>query len=78
MASLYRHLRARLLKAVQAHTQVYEASDGRIGAWIGPPALLLSVIGRKSGRTGTRVNPMWARYQTQTERTLPVVVLTPD
>jgi deazaflavin-dependent oxidoreductase (nitroreductase family) len=29
-------------------------------------------------RIGTRVNPMWARYQTQTERTLPVVVLTPD
>jgi hypothetical protein len=50
MASLYRHLRARLLKAVfQAHTHVYEASDGRIGAWVGPPALLLSVTGRKSG-----------------------------
>lgn len=150
MASLYRYLRARLLKAVfHAHTNVYETSDGRIGAWIGPPllgkpALLLSVTGRNSGQTrttplvyfkdgdnyvivgsdgaarrdpqwwknlqknpqatvrvgrrqfsalaslatgaerdrlwriGIRINPMWARYQTQTKRTLPVVVLTPS
>ena len=150
MASLYRHLRARVLKTVfQAHAHAYEVSDGRIGSWIGPPilgkpALLLSVTGRKSGQlrttplvyfedggnyvivgsdgaarrdpqwwknlkenpqatvrvgrdkfpvkaslaTGaerdrlwqiaTRINPMWARYQLQTERSLPVVVLTPD
>ena len=150
MASLYRHLRARVLKSVfQAHAQLYEASDGLIGAWIGPPylgqrALLLSVTGRKSGLTrttplvyfedgsnyvivgsdgaarrdpqwwknlqenpeatvrvgrdkfnvraslatgaerdrlwqiGVRINPMWASYQTRTERLLPVVVLTPD
>jgi deazaflavin-dependent oxidoreductase (nitroreductase family) len=150
MASRYRHLRARALKAVfQAHAQLYEMSDGRIGGWIGPPylgqpALLLSVTGRKSGLTrttplvyfedgdryvvvgsdgaarrdpqwwknlqenpeatvrvgrekfaararlatgserdrlwkiGIRVNPMWARYQKQTRRLLPVVVLTPS
>ena len=150
MASRYRHLRARVLKSVfQAHAQLYEASDGLLGAWIGPPyigqrALLLSVTGRKSGLTrttplvyfkdggnyvvigsdgaarrdpqwwknlqentqatvrvgrhkfsataslaegaererlwqiGVRINPMWARYQTRTERPLPVVVLTPD
>jgi deazaflavin-dependent oxidoreductase (nitroreductase family) len=150
MASRFRHLRARALKAVfQAHTQMYEISDGRIGAWIGPlslgqPALLLSVTGRKSGQTrttalvyfedggnyivvgsdgaarrdpqwwknlqenpqatvrigrnkfsaraslatgaerdrlwqiGIGINPMWAKYQTQTERVLPVVVLTPN
>lgn len=150
MASRYRHLRARVLKSVfQAHTKLYEASDGRIGAWVGPPilgqpALLLSVTGRKSGlvrttplvyfedggnyilvgsdgaarrdpqwwknlqenpkaevrigrnrfpvtaslatgaerdrlwQIGIRKNPMWARYQSRTRRTLPVVVLTPD
>jgi deazaflavin-dependent oxidoreductase (nitroreductase family) len=55
MASRYRHLRARVLKAVfKAHAQLYEASDGRIGKWMGPmapgrPKLLLSVTGRKSG-----------------------------
>jgi len=59
MASRYRHLRARLLKAVfKAHAQLYEASDGRIGQWIGPmapglPKLLLSVTGRKSGLVRT-------------------------
>ena len=150
MASRYRHLRARVLKTVfKAHAQLYEVSEGRIGAWIGPPyfgkpALLLSVTGRSSGVTrttplvyfedegnyvvvgsdgaarrdpqwwknlqenpkatvrvgrkkfsataslatgaererlwqiGIRLNPMWAKYQTQTERLLPVVVLTPD
>ena len=150
MASRFRHLRARVLKAVfQAHSQLYEVSEGRIGAWIGPPflgqpALLLSVTGRKSGRTrttalvyfedggnyivegsdgaarrdpqwwrnlqknpkatvrvgrntfsaraslatgaerdrlwqiGIGINPTWAKYQTQTERILPVVVLTPN
>ena len=55
MASRFRHLRARALKAVfKAHAQLYEASDGRIGKSIGPMALgqstlLLSVTGRKSG-----------------------------
>ena len=55
MASRWRHLRARVLKAVfKAHAQLYEASDGRIGKSIGPMALgqstlLLSVTGRKSG-----------------------------
>ncbi len=150
MASRLRHLRARILKAAfRAHTRIYEGSDGRVGAWIGPPylgqrVLLLSVTGRKSGRTRTTplvyfedgenyvvvgsdgaarrdpqwwknlqqnphatvrvgrktfsataslatgadrdrlwqtardVNPVWARYQAQTERTLPLVVLTPD
>lgn len=150
MASRYRHLRARALKTIfQAHTRLYEASDGRIGGWVGPPifgqpALLLSVTGRKSGKTRStplvyfedsgnyvvvgsdgaarrdpqwwknlqenpnatvRVgrkkfaaraslatgaerdrlwkiaktkNPMWGKYQTQTRRTLPIVVLTPD
>lgn len=145
MASRFRHLRARILKAVfQSHTLVYEVSDGWIGAWMGLPTLLLSVTGRKSGLTrttalvyfedggnyvvvgsdgaarrnpqwwknlkvnpqatvrvgrnkfaaraslatgaererlwqiGTGINPMWAKYQTQTERALPVVVLTPD
>ena len=150
MASRYRHLRARVLKRIfQAHARLYEISDGRVGAWIGPPylgqpALLLSVTGRKSGRTrstplvyfeddgnyivigsdgaarrdpqwwknlkdnpkatvrvgrnkfsaraslatgadrerlwqiGIRINPMWARYQMQTKRVLPVVILTPD
>jgi deazaflavin-dependent oxidoreductase (nitroreductase family) len=59
MASRIRHLRARALKAVfQAHAKLYEISDGRVGKWIGPPiigqrALLLSVTGRKSGRTRT-------------------------
>jgi deazaflavin-dependent oxidoreductase (nitroreductase family) len=150
MASRFRHLRARVLKAVfQIHTQMYEVSEGRFGAWIGPPflgqpALLLSVTGRKSGLTrttalvyfedggnyvvvgsdgaarrdpqwwknlqenpqaivrvgrnkfsvrasqatgaerdrlwqiGIGINPTWATYQTQTERILPVVVLTPN
>ena len=150
MASRFRHLRARALKAVfQAHTQMYEVSDGRIGAWIGPPflgkpALLLSVTGRKSGlirttplvyfedggnyvvvgsdgaarrdpqwwknlqenpqatvrvgrdkfsvraslatgderarlwQIGISMLPAWAEYQTQTERVLPMVVLTPN
>lgn len=145
MASRYKRLRARALKALfKAHTAVYEASDGRIGAsGGGVPMLLLSVTGRKSGKKrstplvyfqdgdsyvvvgsdgaakrdpqwwknlqvdpmgrirvgrekfpvkatlargtererlweiGKTVNPMWARYQTKTERELPVVVLTP-
>lgn len=148
MASRFRHLRARVLKAIfQTHAKLYEFSDGRIGAWIGPPhlgqpALLLSVTGRKSklnrttplvyfedggnyvivgsdgaarrdpqwwknleenpratvriGRDkffaraslatgaererlwqiGIGINPMWAKYQSQTQRILPVVVLT--
>ena len=145
MASRYKHLRARALKAMfNAHAAIYERSDGRIGAWLGLPTLLLSVTGRKSGRTystplayfedggsyvvvgsdgaakrdpqwwknlqvnpigaarvgrkkfevkatlatgaererlweiGKTVNPMWSKYQTRTERELPVVVLTPE
>ena len=144
MASRHRRLRARALKAMfNAHAAIYERSDGRIGAWFGLPTLLLSVTGRKSGRTystplayfedggayvvvgsdgaakrdpqwwknlqvdpigtvrvgrqklevkatlatgaererlwkaGKTVNPMWSKYQTRTERELPVVVLTP-
>ena len=58
MASRFRHLRARVLKAVfKAHAQLYEVSDGRIGKWVGPalgkPTLLLSVTGRKSGLVRT-------------------------
>ena len=54
MASRYRNLRARALKALfKAHTAIYEASDGRIGAQAGLPMLLLSVTGRKSGETRT-------------------------
>ena len=150
MASRFRHLRARVLKALfKAHAQLYEASDGRIGKWIGPATvgkstLLLSVTGRKSGlirttplvyfedgsnyvvvgsdgaarrdpqwwknlqenpratvrvgrnkfsvkaslatgderarlwQIGISMLPAWAEYQTQTERLLPLVVLTPN
>ncbi|MEH6637143.1 MAG: nitroreductase family deazaflavin-dependent oxidoreductase [Halioglobus sp.] len=149
MASRFRHLRARALKAVfKAHAQLYEVSDGRIGKWVGPalgkPTLLLSVTGRKSGlirttplvyfedggnyvvvgsdgaarrdpqwwknlqenpratvrvgrnkfsvkaslatgderarlwQIGISMLPAWAEYQTQTERLLPLVVLTPN
>jgi len=35
----------------KAHAAIYELSDGRIGAWVGLPTLLLSVTGRKSGKT---------------------------
>ena len=50
MASPLRKLRARLLKAgFKAHTEIYERSDGRLGAWAGLPTLLLTVTGRKSG-----------------------------
>ena len=143
MASTFRKLRARLLKAgFNAHAQLYERSDGRLGAWAGLPTLLLTVTGRKSGNPfttplvyfedggryvvvgsdgaarndpqwwknlkvnpsatvrvgrdkfpataslatgderarlwerGGDVNPMWKRYQTRTERELPVVILT--
>jgi deazaflavin-dependent oxidoreductase (nitroreductase family) len=144
MASRLQHLQARALKAIfKTHSAIYELSDGRIGAWFGLPTLLLSVTGRKSGKTrstplayfrdgdsyvvvgsdgaarrdphwwknlqvdpvgavrvgrqklevkatlatgpererlwevGKSVNPMWSKYQTRTERELPVVVLTP-
>ena len=145
MASRYRHLRARALRAMfKAHATIYERSGGRIGTSVaGLATLLLSVTGRKSGQTrstplayfrdgdnyvvvgsdgaakrdpqwwknlqvdpigavrtgrnkfkvkatlaagaererlweiGTKFNPMWATYQTRTERELPVVVLTP-
>jgi deazaflavin-dependent oxidoreductase (nitroreductase family) len=144
MASSYRHLRARALKAMfKAHATIYERSDGRIGGWLGLPTLLLSGTGRKSGKIystplayfqdgdsyvvvgsdgaakhdpqwwknlqvdpmgairvgrqklnvkatlatgaererlweiGKTINPMWSKYQTRTERELPVVVLTP-
>lgn len=52
MASRYKRLRARALKAMfKAHTVIYEVSDGRIGAsGGGVPMLLLSVTGRKSGK----------------------------
>ena len=51
MASRYRHLRARALKAFfKAHAEIYERSGGRIGAWLGLPTLLLTVVGRKSGK----------------------------
>ena len=51
MASRARKLRARALKAMfDAHTKIYELSDGRIGATDGGlPMLLLTVTGRKSG-----------------------------
>ena len=149
MASRFRHLRARVLKAVfKAHAQLYEVSDGRIGKWVGPalgkPTLLLSVTGRKSGlirttplvyfedgsnyvvvgsdgaarrdpqwwknlqenpqatvrvgrdkfsvranlaegaerarlwQIGISILPAWDEYQTQTERILSMVVLTPN
>ena len=49
-ASPLRRFRAKALKALfNAHTAIYEASDGRIGAKIGLPMLLLTVTGRKSG-----------------------------
>jgi deazaflavin-dependent oxidoreductase (nitroreductase family) len=52
MASRYRRLRARALKAMfKAHAAIYERSGGRVGAWLGLPTLLLSVTGRKSGKT---------------------------
>lgn len=52
MASNYRRLRARALKAMfKAHAEIYERSGGRVGAWLGLPTLLLSVTGRKSGKT---------------------------
>jgi deazaflavin-dependent oxidoreductase (nitroreductase family) len=51
MASRYKRLRARLLKAMfKVHAAVYERSGGRIGAWLGLPTLLLTVTGRKSGK----------------------------
>lgn len=51
MASSYRRLRARALKAMfKAHAAIYERSDGRIGGWLGLPTPLLSVTGRKSGK----------------------------
>lgn len=52
MASRSRRLRARVLKAMfKSHAAIYELSDGRIGAWAGLPTLLLSVTGRRSGKT---------------------------
>lgn len=51
MASRLRHARARALKALfRAHGFLYEATDGRFGARVGMPMLLLTVTGRKSGR----------------------------
>lgn len=126
------------------HAKLYEASDGRIGAKVGLPMLLLTVTGRKSGlprrtplvyfehegtyvvvgsdggarrdpqwwknlkvepratvrvgrkvlrvdarlaegderarlwQIGKGVNPMWDRYQRQTRRRIPVVLLAPS
>ena len=53
MASRYRYLRARALKAMfKAHATIYERSGGRIGTSVaGLATLLLSVTGRKSGQT---------------------------
>ena len=49
MASRIRHLRARALKALfKLHMVVYEGSDGRLGAHLKLPMLLLTVTGRKS------------------------------
>ena len=54
MASRLRRLRARALKAAfAAHTTIYELSDGRIGAGSSFPMLLLSMTGRKTGKTRT-------------------------
>ena len=127
----------------KAHTKIYEMTDGRIGSTSRRPMLLLSVLGRKSGkirttplvyfrdsgryvvvgsdgaarrdpqwwknllvdprasvRVGRRkfavvatlavdeererlweigkgVNPAWASYQQRTQRSLPVVLLSP-
>ena len=50
MASPYRKLRARLLKGFfRAHAEIYERSDGRLGARLGMPTLLLTTTGRVSG-----------------------------
>lgn len=47
-------MRARALKAMfQTHRVIYEASDGRLGASLGLPMLLLTVTGRKSGEPRT-------------------------
>jgi deazaflavin-dependent oxidoreductase (nitroreductase family) len=54
MASRYRHLRARALKALfKLHVAVYEASDGRLGAHLKLPMLLLTVTGRKTRQPRT-------------------------
>lgn len=40
-----------MLKAMfKTHAEVYERTGGRIGAWLGLPTLLLTVVGRKSGK----------------------------
>ena len=50
MASPLRHARARVLKALfRAHGAIYEATDGRLGAVVGLPMLMLTVTGRRSG-----------------------------
>ena len=55
--------------------------------WLGGPfthdgnAVHHSALGGERERLwqiGTGINPVWTKYQTQTERALPVVVLTPD
>ncbi len=77
MASHFRHLRARLLKAVfKAHAQLYKASDGRIGKSIGPMALgqstlLLSVTGRKSGLIRTMVKRSLGIEKPNLENSIP-------
>ena len=54
MASRYKHLRARALKAMfKTHAAIYEQSGGRLGAWLGLPTLLLSVTGRLGRRCET-------------------------
>lgn len=54
MASRIRRLRARALKAAfAAHTTIYELSDGRVGAGSSFPMLLLTVNGRRTGKSRT-------------------------
>ncbi len=52
-----RHLRARVLKVgFDTHKWIYQVTDGRIGAHVGLPILLLTVTGRKTGLE--RVTPL--------------------
>jgi deazaflavin-dependent oxidoreductase (nitroreductase family) len=54
MASRIRHLRAQALKALfKLHQEIYERSDGRIGAHLKLPMLLLTVTGRKTKQPRT-------------------------
>lgn len=49
MASTFRRARAQVLRLFfRAHAEIYERSDGRIGATLGMPMLLLTTTGRVS------------------------------